>query len=258
MKKWMKILLGVVAVIALAIAAVFYFTAGMVDTANDFFKAVKQKDFAKARSYLSEDFKASTDEKVLVDFLSNSAILSFKESSWSNRQISGNRGELEGSITTETGGVVPIKITFVKENGSWKIYALQKPAAGLQSQSSSPAIPGKAEQVTLVKQSMHDFVLSLQNKNMEHFHSTLSRLWQQQNTTEQLNQAFKAIVDSGANWPVLENLDPIMGNEPKVDDVGVLLLSGYYPTKPSQVYFEHKYIYEGVSWKLAGFKIEAK
>ena len=49
-----------------------------------------------------------------------------------------------------------------------------------------------------------------------------------------------------------------MGNEPKVDDVGVLLLSGYYPTKPSQVYFEHKYIYEGVSWKLVGFKIEAK
>jgi hypothetical protein len=254
----MKILLGVVAVIALAIAAVFYFTAGMVNTANDFFKAVKQKDFAKARSYLSEDFKKTTDEKVLVDFLSNSAILNFKESSWSNRKISGNRGELEGSITTETGGVVPIKMTFVKENGGWKIYAIQKPAAGLQSESSSPAIPGKAEQIALVKQSMHDFIVSLQNKNMEHFRSTLSRLWQKQITTEELNQAFKAIIGSGVNWPVLENLDPIMGNGPAVDDNGVLALSGYYPTKSSQVYFEQKYIYEGVSWKLVGFKIEAK
>ena len=76
-------------------------TSGMVDIADAFFAAVKQKDVAKARDYLAEDFKASTDEKALRDFLSRSAIMNFKQSNWSSRQISGGRGELVGSITTD-------------------------------------------------------------------------------------------------------------------------------------------------------------
>lgn len=135
MKRWMKILLGVVVIFTLTIstivAVVFYSTSGMVDTANHFFNSVKQKDIAKARSYLAEDFKASTDEKALMEFLSKSAILNFRESSWSERTTSGGRGELNGSIITDTGGIVLIKMMFVKENDSWKIYAIQKPTAGL-------------------------------------------------------------------------------------------------------------------------------
>ncbi|MGA2401973.1 MAG: hypothetical protein ABSG91_09720 [Syntrophobacteraceae bacterium] len=257
MKKWMKIVLGVVAFLVLAIAAVFYLTSGMVDTANAFFKAVKERDIAKARSYLSEDFKANTDEEALTDFLSKSAILNFKESNWSHRQISGGRGELEGSITTETGGVVPIKMTLVKENGSWKIYGIQKPAAGLQPPGSSPAAPGKAEQTSLVKKSMHDFIVSVNQKSMEHFRSTVSQLWQKQATAEQLTQAFKSVIDSGLNLSVLNDLDPTLVGEPKIDDDGVLSLAGYYSTDPN-VHFTQKFIYEGLSWKLFGFKIYTK
>ena len=147
---------------------------------------------------------------------------------------------------------------FVKENDAWKIYAIQKPTAGLQSEDTSPTIPGKADQMALVKQSIHDFIVSVEQKNMEHFRSTTSQLWQKQHTTEQLNQAFKAIIDSGANWSVLDSFQPVFSSEAKVDESGVLLLAGYYPTKPSQVNFELKFIYEGVSWKLIGFNIQAK
>jgi len=258
MKKWMKILPGVVVVIVAAIAAGFYFTSGMVDTADAFFAAVKQKDIAKARGYLAEDFKASTDEKALQDFLSKSAIANFKESSWSSRQVSGGRGELVGSITTDSGGVVPLKVSFVKENGAWKIYALQKPAAGVQAESPSLSVPSKADGVALVRQSIHDFVVSVEKKNMEHFRGTVSQLWQKQITTEKLNEAFKPIMDSGANWSVLDSFEPVFSSDAKVDENGVLLLAGYYPTKPNQVHFEQKFVYEGVAWKLIGFKIQAK
>ena len=70
MNKWLKILIGVVVVIVIAVSAVFFMTSGMVDTADAFFKAIKQQDIAKARGYLSEDFKASTDENALKAFLS--------------------------------------------------------------------------------------------------------------------------------------------------------------------------------------------
>jgi hypothetical protein len=263
MKKWMKVLLGVVVgvvvLVVLGVAAVFYLTSGGVDSANAFFKAVKEKDMAKARTYLSEDFKASTDEKALAAFLSNSAILNFKESSWSNRQISGGRMELSGSITSETGGVVPLKMKLVKENGSWKIYAIQKDAAGLLTQGPSPAVPlSRAEQMSLVKKSMRDFIVSMNDKSMEKFRSTVSQLWQKQHTTEQLNQAFRQVIDSGLKWSLLEDLDPVLADDAKIDENGVLLLAGYYPTKPAQVNFEQSFVYEGLSWKLSGFKIETK
>jgi len=258
MKKWVKILIGIVAVFVVAVSTVFYLTSGMVDTADAFFKAIKQQDIAKARSYLSEDFKASTDEAALKNFLSKGAILNFKEASWSNRQYSGGRGELNGSITTNTGGVVPVKMMFVKENNAWKIYAIQKPTAGLQSEDTSPTTPTKSDQIALVKQSMHDFVVSVGKKDMTHFRSTISQLWQKQVTTEQLNQAFKSIIDSGANWSVLDGYQPLMSSDSKVNENGILTLAGHYPTQPSEVYFEQKYIYEGVAWKLFGFNIQAK
>jgi hypothetical protein len=258
MKKWLKILLAVVAALVLGIAAVFYFTSGIVETADSFLKAVKERDIAKARSYLAEEFKASMDEKALTDFLSRGAILNFKESNWSNRHISGGRGELKGSVTTETNGVVPINMMFVKENGKWKIYAIQKPTAGLQPDASSLNAPAKSDQAALVKQSIHDFAVSVKNKNMEHFRRTVSHLWQKQHTTEKLNQAFKAIIDSGADWTALDDYDPVLAAESKVGEDGVLVLKGYYATKPVQVHFEQKYVYEGISWKLIGFNIEAK
>jgi hypothetical protein len=261
MKTWVKILLGIVAfilVITSIIAAVFYFTSGIVDSADAFFTAVQQKDMAKARTYLAEDFKTSTDEKALTEFLAKNTLLNFKESSWSNRQINNGRGELDGSITTETGGVVPIQLSFVKENEAWKIYSIQKPTAGLQSENTSPSLPTQAEQITLVKQSMHDFLVSVDKKDMEHFRSTVSGLWQQQFTIEKFNQSFKAITDNGANWSVIESVEPVLSAEAKIDENGVLLLAGNYPTKPSQVQFEQKYIHEGTAWKLVGFSIEAK
>lgn len=264
MKTWVKILLGIAAFIALIITVVFYFTAGMIDSADAFFIAVKQKDMATARTYLAEDFKAHTDEKALTEFLSSSAILNFKESSWSNREVNNGRGQLEGTITTETGGVVPIKLSFVKENNEWKIYSIQKPTAGLQTETppttppSSPStssVPTPAEQVVLVKQSMHDFFISVGKKDMTHFRSTISTLWQDQFTTEQLNQAFKSIIDTNENGSILENATPVLLPDVKVDENGVLLLKGLYSTPASQVQFEQKYIQEETAWKLIAFRI---
>ena len=258
MNKWVKILLGVAAVFATGVAAVFYFTSGMVETADAFFDAVKPKNFAAARSYLSEDFKASTDEQALNRFLSDSALVDFKQSNWSDRQVGGGRGELNGSITTDSGGVVPLRLTFVKENDVWKIYAIHKPAAGLQTQEAgSPAVPPSAEQVALVKQSMRDFIVSVENKDMAHFRGTVSQLWQKQTTTEELNEAFRSVIDAGANWSVLERFEPELSSEVSVDENGVLQLAGRYPTKPN-VHFEQQYIYEGLGWKLLGFRIEAR
>jgi hypothetical protein len=122
MKTFLKVLVGLAVLISVVIAVLagigFYATSGMTDTANEFFRAVKQQDMTKAHGYLAAEFKASTDEAALKTFLSQSAILNFKETSWSGRSLSDGRGDLRGSITTETGGYVPIRVVLVKEVAS--------------------------------------------------------------------------------------------------------------------------------------------
>jgi hypothetical protein len=255
MKKLLKIVIGIVVVFVLAIGVVFYFTAGMADAADSFFAAIKKQDIATARSYLSEDFKASTDEAALKEFLSKGALLKFKKASWSNRQISGGRGELNGEVITETGGVVPLKLLFVKENDAWKIYGIQKPTAGLQAEESSPTIPNKSDQVALVKRAMRDFALSVNSKDMTHFHSTVSQMWQRQITPEKFNEVFGAFFNAGVDLTVLDGFEPSIEPVAELGENGNLILQGFFPTKPDQVHFKQQFIYEGVGWKLVGFKV---
>lgn len=257
MKTWIKVVLGITAVIAVAIGAVFYLTAGMTKTADAFFSAVKQHDMAAARGYLSEGFKANTDEAALQAFLDSSALSDFREASWSSRSMNGDRGQLDGSITTDTGGVVPVQVTFVKEKGGWKIYGIRKPTAGLQSEDEPVDVPDITARATLVKQSMHDFLVSVAAKDMTHFHASVSNMWKKQTTPEALNDAFRPITEAQADWSVLDTMEPNLSPDAPIDDNGVMTLSGDYPTQPSKVHFKQKYLREGIDWRLIGFNIEA-
>jgi hypothetical protein len=258
MKILVKIIVGIVVVIILAIVAVFYFTSGMSDTADEFFAAIKDQDISAAHSFLSEDFKASTDEAALREFLTKGALLKFKEANWSNRQISGGRGELEGEVITETGGIVPLKLMFVKENDAWKIYGIQKPTAGLQTRQTSQNIPAKTDQVALIKRSMSDFGVSVNRQNMKHFHSTVSQLWQKQFTPEKFKEAFGSMFGKGLDFTVLEGFEPVVEPVAELGENGELILEGYFPTQPNQVHFKQKFIYEGLDWKLIGFHVNVK
>lgn len=257
MKKLLKIVIGLAAVFAAAIIAAFWFTSGMVNTATAFLEALKDEDFAAARVHLSEEFKAGTDEAELKQFLSETALLQYQEASWSSRQFSGGQGELEGAVTTKSGGVIPLSLTFVKENGDWKIFGIRKAPAGLQV-AQAPGIPDKAGQAALVKRSMHDFAISVNRKSMEHFRSTVSRLWQKHITTEELDNVFGVTYGAGMDLTILDNIEPIIDPVAGLDEDGMLVLTGHFPTKPDQVHFEQTYLYEGIGWKLYGFFFDIK
>lgn len=258
MKKLLKILLGVVGVFVLAIVAIFFFTADMTKIADEFFLAVKGKDMDKAYSYLSEDFQTNTTKSDLQKYLEANSMSNFKEASWESRSINGGRGDLTGSITTESGGVVPITLSFVKGESGWKIYSIQKPSSGIQEESVSSEVPSEQELVQLVNQSMNVFAESVNERNMVKFHSYVSALWQQQFTTEKFDEAFGSFYDLGLDFTLLRNYSPQFSSKPTIDEDGVLLISGHYPTQPNKVYFTQKYIFEGLGWKMVGFNINIK
>jgi len=252
MKTFLKVIVGIVAAIVLLVAAVFYFTSGLVDTADAFFQAVKRQDIAAARTYLAEDFKANTDETALRAFLAKTALLNFKQASWSSREITNGRGELRGSVTTESGGNIPVTLTFVKENGGWKIYSLRKPSAGITSDTENP-VPNEPERIALAKRTMDDFTASVRAGNMQQFRASTSQLWQQQFPLEKFEDAFRSAYSVREVFDEIADRQPLLKAGDGLGEHGELKVSGSFTGRSHNVEFDAKYIYEGSDWKLIGF-----
>jgi hypothetical protein len=247
------IVIGCIAVsICALVALALRLTAGLATTADGFFAAMSVHDFNRAKSYLAEDFKASTNEADLEQFFQHSALAHYAKSTWSSRSIVNDRGRLEGSVVTTSGGVVPLEITLIKENGEWRIYSLKKPQAGLAS-AETPK-PSTEDQVRLIKATTHAFANAVARKDFNAFYGGISGLWQKQITPAQMGKSFQSFVDSGANLLVLDRLDPVITGT-DFDSDGLLVVSGRYLTSPSTFKFENRYLYEGLDWKLAGLHV---
>ena len=265
MKTFLKVLLGIVAVIALAIAAVFWFSRALPSAADGFFAALKAHDGAKAQSYLSSGFKAASDDAALARFVAANGLADVAATSWPGRNVSTQNGNttglLDGKATLGDGRVVALKIAFVKEAGEWKIQTIDTPSAGLLNDgrpvsAAKPPLPDAAERSALVKQTLHDFFVSIAAKDMTHFYSTISALWQKQTDPKALEAAFKSVMDVGNDWSVIDPLEPQFDGDAGIADDGTLHITGHYATHPAQLDFTLRYVREGAAWKPIAVNIK--
>jgi len=257
MKIFLIILLVIIILAIVIILFVFQLTGGITDTADQFFSAVKEKDFPKAYTFTSQEFQASTSLEELQRFLEGTALLDYQEASWGSRSVSGSQGELEGSIKTTSGGTIPVKITLVKESGGWKILNIHKADAGLLTDQSLE-IPAESVLIQLVNSTLHDLALAINSRDFENFHQKISRLWQSQITKEELFEIFRSFSDQNIDLTVLEGINPVFSEKPLMNAENLLILTGYYPTQPSVTYFILKYTMEHPNWKLIGINVEVK
>lgn len=255
MKTLLKIIIGIFAAIVLAIGAVFFFTGDMVKTGDMFFESLKANDIESAYSHLSEDFKSNTNEEEFQRFIKDNSLSGFKESSWEERSINGGRGVLTGSISTINGGVIPIKLSFVKGESGWKIYSVEKPSSGFQEEASTNSIPPEEDMIEMVMNAAKRFSLAVNAKDAEEFHKTFSNQFKQQFTVEKLNEIYKPFYDLEIDLMVLQQYSPVFEEKPTIDENGILRIKGYFPTEPNKFYFNQTYIYEGLGWKLMGYSV---
>ncbi|QEG34152.1 hypothetical protein [Bythopirellula goksoeyrii] len=257
MKKLLAVVGILLALIAVGIFCVFFITSGIVETADGFFQQVAGGNIVESRDYLAEEFKAATTQDELKTFLTESTLVDFKEASWNSRSVANGSGELEGTVLTKTGGSIPLKISFVKESGAWKIYGIQKKDAGLNTEATNDvAIPTKAEAAVLIKETTQDFAAAINAKDYTQFHAGLSREFQEQVPLEKFNEIFSVFIDSAVDLSVLEKLEPMFTAEPAMSAEGVLALEGYFPSKPSRVKFSYKYVWRDKKWELLGINVD--
>lgn len=269
MKTFLKILAGLAALVVLALAAVFHFTAGMADAADGFFRATRDRDLATAQSYLSEGFRAATPEAALQEFLATSALDGYADATWSRREVSGGTGELEGTVTTASGGSIPVKLVMVKEGDAWKIHGITKTPGGVQTAgdpvASTPvaiaeparALPDAAAQAALLQQTVRDFGESIAARDMSHFRSTTTPLWQEQMTVEQFEAAYGSIYDAGFDFIAAAALEPEIEPARAAGEHGEIEVNGRFPTQPKLV-VQAKYVPGEGGWKPYALKVDSE
>lgn len=256
MPTWGKVLLGIIVVIVIIVVAIFSFASGMTKTADRFFAAVRKGDIDQAYNYTSPDFKAGTTKDAMAAFLKANALDKVTGTSWGSRSFSGRTGKLEGSLTIATGGVISIKIDLAKGSDGWKIFAIRKAAAGLQSGDTSQQLPSEQQQIALVQQSMSIFTDGLAAGSMTELHNYISKMWARQISIEDMDRGFSSLYPYGSAFQVLKTMTPIFDEPTQISDQGVMSIKGHYATTPEQMNFTAKYFFEGTGWKLFGLSVK--
>jgi hypothetical protein len=129
--KWLGIGFGGVAVLAAAIIAlVFALTAGAARATDEFLALVGEGRYEEAYRSTAPQFQAQTSLDNFRATMQRFGLDKYQSASWSSREISGARGQVEGTIKTRNGGSVLATVTLIKVGDTWKVYGLQLRPAG--------------------------------------------------------------------------------------------------------------------------------
>jgi hypothetical protein len=253
-KALIGILLGIV-LIVIIVAAVFYLTADVTRSGDSFLALIRDGNAKDAYQSTSREFQAATSQDQFMAFLKSSTIADYESAAWSSRSISDNIGELEGSIKTKAGGVVPVKMKFVKERGKWKLLSIEKASAGIVAEATPASVPADAELAAMSNNSVLMLARAINYNDFGSFYSSISKIWQNQTTADALKENFKSFVDQKIDLTVIEGKNPEFSEKASIDGSGRLILTGFYLVPPAKINFTLKYIKEEKQWELVGINV---
>jgi hypothetical protein len=256
MKKSFLIALGVAVVLGAAVLIfVFALTRGAVKSADDSLARIGAGKIEAAYQMTSATLRKQQTLASFGEILKDLGLTEFASVFWSSREVKNDRAHLEGSVTTRSGGKIPLTMELVKEAGRWKVIYLSAPRAGVTTEQAGKTLPGDAAAERLALDSLLAFNQSVHSRSFVSFYQQISRLWQEQITPQKLDEIFADFINKQIDISSIEKVDPILTEAPTIDSDGILILEGYYPTYPAKTHFRLKYIYEHPAWKLLGIKV---
>lgn len=162
---------------------------------------------------------------------------------------------LQGHYPTQPNKVT-FKLTYVYESSAWKLLGINVQAIPFVENAGK--MPTDKELKKLALDSLLLFNVAIQTKSFEDFYSHTAKLWQKEVTPEKLLEIFQSFIDKKINIALIVKEEPAFEGTPAVNEDGFLVIKGSYPTQPSKVFFELKYVYEDESWKLVAINVQVK
>lgn len=160
-----------------------------------------------------------------------------------------------GSYPTKPNKVI-FKLKYLQEKSAWKLVGINVQV--LPFVEKTGPLPTEKEAKRLALDSLLAFNKALKAKSFDSFYGQIAKLWQAQTTPAKLKEIFQAFLDQDAHISGVADVEPAFDSKPAIDSDGFLVLKGSYPTQPSKVFFELKYVYEDEIWELVGINVNLK
>jgi hypothetical protein len=260
MKKGCLIAVAVAFAIGLIFVGVVIFfgfalTSGVTDAGQAFVTQIGSGKTKEAYDSASETLKSLQTPQEFEESVKKLGLTDYASVSWGNRQMENDRGQLDGTVITHSGGKIPLHVELIKESGKWKVVSLNPPEAGVGAEQTGKTVPSAEKLNAMALESLLAFNKAVKEKSFVAFQEQGSRAFRQQLSPEKLLQAFKVFVDQGIDISSIVDMQPVFDNPPAINSDGVLILKGSYPTKPQKVVFELKYVFEGGGWRVQGIDV---
>ena len=256
MKVWQIIVLaiaGFAAVIGGFIWLIFQMTAGIADTGDDFFAAAHSGDYEAAYALTSQDLKRDNSIEDLGNYIEANGFDEVTDTSWSSRSFENDRGSLSGSLTTATGGTIPVEIGLVKEGEEWKINYISREQSGLEGapKASQAGMPPDGKVLNLVRFHTGRFIESMRRDEFEYW----NEFWSEDVTPREMDEAFPRTPELVAELRKFENARPRI-EDARIDSKGQLVASGHYEADGSTLVMDFVFAETGDDWEVAGLSYE--
>ena len=239
----------------LIFGTVFMATSGLVSSADTFLTAAADESYQVAYSELSQDLKKTVSPQQLESFISENGLNEYQTVFWNNRSIDNSTGLLEGNVTTKSGGTIPVKLTFVKEQSGWKIQSIDKTAvAGLGLDSPNIGIPTDAEAKRLVQLWTQNFGAGVVKKDFSDFHAKTAAEFQRKIPLTDFTDRFKSFIEQELDLSWVDGTEPVFDEPPSMTNQGVLKLTGHFPADPL-VTFDYKLVKRDSQWQALGLHL---
>jgi hypothetical protein len=115
---------------------------------------------------------------------------------------------------------------------------------------SAQKVPDAQGQEVLIKTSLLTFNDANVTRNYTVLHAKLAKPFRDQFSPDRLKETFKSFSDKQIDFDLIAAMPPVASEETKVDDRGVLMLRGFFDTKPNRLTYTLDYIRSDGEWKL--------
>jgi hypothetical protein len=121
----------------------------------------------------------------------------------------------------------------------------------------TPQLPPENEIKTLLLDSLLAFNKAVRDRDFREFHAErLASQFQREFPLERFALAFQGFIEKGYDIANIAQFEPVFEMPPAINRDGLLIMQGYYPTRPNKVTFGLTYIYESSAWKLKGINVQ--
>ena len=263
-----KILGGIAIVAAAIVGLVFYVTSDMTGAADKFFETARGGDAESVYALTSAELRNTTSAEQLAAFIELNRFDQVADTSWSSRSIDGGLGRVEGSVTLDDGGVVPLTMQLVKEGDGWKISFIELREAGLsggvgpatdgsETVESAAGLPPEGEILGAVDFHTGVFLSAAQREGLglqsglEYF----QEFWIDGVTMDQLQQLVAEMRGKKAAAEALSYARPVVERASPLEGGG-FQATGYLEAAPWRYDYRYAFAPDGERWKLSSFEYE--